>query len=81
MNIQFLNKIPFVEGVSINHIINLISKSVGADLKIRYIPRRIDDIDNNILDISLITDEVGFMAKVDLEFGIKEYTKYCLDVD
>jgi UDP-glucose 4-epimerase len=68
-------------GVSINHIINLISKSVGADLKIRHIPRRTDDIDNNILDISLITDEVGFMAKVDLEFGIKEYTKYCLDVD
>ena len=42
---------------------------------------KIDDIDNNILDISLIKDEVGFMTKVDLEFGIKEYTKYCLDVD
>mgnify|MGYP003683329463 FL=1 len=68
-------------GVSINHIISLISKSVGADLKIQYIPSRIDDIDNNILDISLIKDEVGFMTKVDLEFGIKEYTKYCLDVD
>jgi len=68
-------------GVSINHIIQLVSKFVGADLKIRYIARRIDDVDKNILDISLLSDEVGFMTLVDLEFGVKEYAKYCLDGD
>ena len=67
-------------GVSINHIINLVSESLEGDLKIRYVARRSDDIDNNVLDISLLSEEVDFTAIVDLESGIEEYVEYCLDV-
>ena len=67
-------------GVSINHIISLVSESLKGELKIRRVARRSEDIDNNILDISLLSEEVGFAATVGLESGIKEYVKYCLNV-
>lgn len=66
------------KGVSINHIINLISKSINNDLKIQYVPDRGVDVENSVLDTSLLFSETGFLTTIDLEIGIEEYIRYCL---
>jgi dTDP-D-glucose 4,6-dehydratase len=61
------------EGITINHLANLILKLMGKDyLKPIYAQPRPGDIRHSIADISRAWKELGFKPKIGLEVGIKE---------
>jgi len=61
------------EGITINHLANLVLKLMGKDyLKPIYAQPRPGDIRHSIADISRARKELGFKPKVGLEVGIKE---------
>ena len=61
------------EGITINHLANLILKLMGReDLRPVYAPPRPGDIRHSIADISRARKELGFKPEVGLEVGIKE---------
>lgn len=59
------------EGHKIDEIVKIVEKELGKKATIRKLPARKCDVENNILDISLIRRETGWSPKVSLEEGIK----------
>jgi len=63
-------------GCSISQLIEIIRKELpNTDIKIDYVQSRKCDVENNILDISKTTTELGWTPTVDLETGIKRIIK------
>jgi UDP-glucose 4-epimerase len=61
------------EGITINHLANLILKLMGREnLKPIYAQSRPGDIRNSVADITKAKRKLGFNPKVELKLGIKE---------
>jgi UDP-glucose 4-epimerase len=58
------------EAVSVNKLLEIISKVVGRELKPIYIPDNVVRVQKIVLDISLVTQEVGWKPSTSLRDGI-----------
>jgi len=60
------------KGSSLNEIIDIIQGEINKTINVKYVEGRIQDVSANILDISLIENELNWTPKVTLEQGIGE---------
>lgn len=58
-------------GISVNHLIDLLFKITGEEIKVEYTKRRTEDVSKMILDISRIEKELRWMPETSFEDGIK----------
>ena len=59
-------------GVSLNHLIELISEVTGLSTEVNYLAGRDFDVRSIVLDTSKITQECGWNANTDLRKGIQQ---------
>ncbi|WP_455392801.1 NAD-dependent epimerase/dehydratase family protein [[Eubacterium] cellulosolvens] len=59
-------------GVSLNQLVELMSKVTGKDVKPQYTAARKQDISKVYLDTTLIKQELGWHPQVDLETGLRK---------
>ena len=62
-------------GYSVNDIIHLIQEITHKRLNVEFLRGRIQDVSANILDTSLIYEELGWTPKCDLAEGIQRMMK------
>ncbi|MDO9254793.1 MAG: SDR family NAD(P)-dependent oxidoreductase [Bacteroidales bacterium] len=62
--------------VTINRLVELISKANQNVVKIEYGPERAGDVRHSLADISLAYQTFGYFPQVSLENGIEEYVKW-----
>ncbi len=59
------------KGHSVNEIIDIIKVKLCSEIKVQYLPKRIQDVPVNILDTTLIRRELNWQPEYDLEKGIQ----------
>ncbi len=62
--------------VTINHLIEMITKNESNVIKIEHGPERPGDVRHSLADISFANKEINYFPVVDLEKGIEEYVKW-----
>jgi len=63
-------------GISIRDLIALIFRVTGMSTEVNYLNKRSNDVSKNILDISLIKQELDWAPEIDLEDGILRIWEY-----
>jgi UDP-glucose 4-epimerase len=63
------------EGLSLNEVIDIISKALSINPKINYLPKRPFDVKYNVLDIAKATQYLNFKPDEDESKYIYEYAK------
>jgi len=58
-------------GTSLNELVDIIEGATGRRAKRIYMPARSFDIQENVLDTRLATEELGWTAKIPLEEGVR----------
>jgi UDP-glucose 4-epimerase len=66
-------------GTSINELIKLISQVTGLKARINYVVARRTDVPANVLDISRITNDIGWAPDITLKEGISRLWKNLQD--
>ena len=62
--------------ISINDLINLITKNYKKEVKIEYTNKRPGDVMHSLADISFARNEINYNPSVDLEKGINDYVNW-----
>ncbi|PKP41359.1 MAG: epimerase [Bacteroidetes bacterium HGW-Bacteroidetes-10] len=62
--------------VTINSLVNLITKGNNNLVRVEYGPERAGDVRHSLADISLARQKINYIPKTDLESGIDEYVKW-----
>ncbi len=62
--------------VTINHLVDLITKNNSNSIKIDHGPERPGDVRHSLADLSLAYQRFNYIPSVDLESGIEEYVKW-----
>jgi UDP-glucose 4-epimerase len=60
------------QGTSLNELVAVVERTINRRVRRIYLPARGFDIDENVLDTSRATEELGWTASVSLEDGIRE---------
>jgi UDP-glucose 4-epimerase len=58
------------QGHSVLDILAILREELGSLPDVKYIPARQFDVPSNVLDCSLIQNEVGWVPQVDLKAGV-----------
>jgi len=58
-------------GISVNHLIDLLFKITGEEIKVEYTKKRTEDVSKIILDISRIEKELRWMPETSFDDGIR----------
>ena len=61
------------KSVTINHLIEIISKNVESPIKIENGPERPGDVRHSLADLSLAYQKIRYVPVVDLESGVAKY--------
>lgn len=64
--------------ISINELLNLISKITGKELNVTYIQSQKGDVDHTYADISLAKKVIGYVPEMNIENGIKKQVDFLL---
>ncbi|MEW6675103.1 MAG: NAD-dependent epimerase/dehydratase family protein [Nitrospirota bacterium] len=59
-------------GISLNALLDIISDITGYNPKVEYSEGRVIDVPENVLDITLISDRLGWKPETDLMAGIEK---------
>jgi UDP-glucose 4-epimerase len=60
------------QGTSLNELVAVVERTINRRVRRIYLPARGFDIDENVLDTTRATEELGWTASVSLEDGIRE---------
>ena len=66
-------------GITLNQLVQEIKNEIGIDPRVEYQPSRSFDVTDNTLDISLISEELGWLPKTTLNEGIHRVWKAFTD--
>lgn len=69
------------QGQSINKIIDIIRQAADVPVKTKYLPARDLDVPENVLDISLAKEKLGWQPSVTLEDGIYRSWQWIKSLD
>jgi UDP-glucose 4-epimerase len=58
--------------VTLNHVLDLIRKIVGADISVNHTPSQKGDPKNTSADIHLAQQQMGYCPKISIEEGLRE---------
>jgi UDP-glucose 4-epimerase len=64
------------KSVTINHLVEMITKNEINPIKIEHGPERAGDVRHSLADISLAHQKLNFTPTVDLEKGLEEYIEW-----
>ncbi len=62
--------------ISINELLNLIGKTTGKDITVRYIQNQKGDVDHTYADVSLAKEIIGYSPQVNIEEGISKQVNF-----
>ncbi len=62
--------------ISINELLNLISKITGKELNVRYLQSQKGDVDHTYADISLAKKVIGYEPEVNIKEGVKKQVEF-----
>ncbi len=64
--------------VTVNRLVEIITKSQRKTVKIEFGPERPGDVRHSLADISLAHQKINYSPLVDLERGIEEYVEWAI---
>jgi len=64
------------KSVTINRLVEMITKDESSSIKIEHGPERPGDVRDSLADISLAHRKLNYTPTIDLENGIEEYIKW-----